>query len=974
MKRGSSKMDTMTNVYDESKTIIQNAIRDKKLVIFVGAGASVNSGIPLWPKAVEQIKARINPPVDDKENDLLKIPQFYYNSRCEKEYIDLIKEIFNFSNKKPNDIHRKIFDFNPSSVITTNYDDFLERAAAERGIFPEVIEQDSDISYTRSDNLIIKMHGGFKQNNFVFKEDDYLNYSRNFPLIETYIKAIFAAKVVLFVGYSYNDPDTKQLFNLIKSILRENFQQAYMINASDTYDENISKYYKYLGINVLYYQKLLKDSFDSEKIYDNTLNFLDYLLSIKQPNEISDKLYADIVHFNQLNYINSSRLSGVLSRYNATVDNNIIILHDSNLLDFFKSDHKTDEKFTIIKNVLEKAGFVKIVNNINLSSSLEYEYEEVYTFSSNDTVDEFYDFLYSLDYIGLKNYIDGINIIDDSTTNEEKYKVAHGYYELGEYTKCYSILKQLSGIYRREGNPIWLFITEFNKVYLGKLVQYWFNGINEREKSKIKLETQNIDLLALSAEYSGKYNSQIGEIMKYLLDFNFVYSTLYNVISSKETVEEQANTRYIVVSSEIEKLNYYVCSFYNLLQYNHFFIGHHSEVVTVFKQYVESVFCAMSRKQDISQNDLFVSKNVVLLQLPKYTILFAVNYLKEKELNKLFNKYEFEYFEISDDTMNNLLLIFNNLTNAALNNSLSIFQREKLFNALKILSYINLSLENLSKLMDSIIELEKASFFYTDEPEKVHHFLWRQYNLNKFHSNHEKLDLFILTISQNLNKRQYENVGHDSVYYKHLFGFCCNAIREIDPNFKANDLVYNDKLFSIWNFTIPLYKISSDEYRQRIHIKTIENLSSKFSLSLYKDAVFNEIVTPTPELEDKLHQYVQQIVEKRKTNRRISFPDPVHVVLEDLLSLRYEDKLLSTVRFNEFFSGQSDTWNFLYNMESFNYCSFDLKWLKTFGVNIKKQISQNKKAKTEIYKLFQAEFANDNYDQELLEDFVKYFL
>ena len=38
---------------------------------------------------------------------------------------------------------------------------------------------------------IIKMHGDFEHDNFVLKEDDYLSYSENFKLIETYIKSLY---------------------------------------------------------------------------------------------------------------------------------------------------------------------------------------------------------------------------------------------------------------------------------------------------------------------------------------------------------------------------------------------------------------------------------------------------------------------------------------------------------------------------------------------------------------------------------------------------------------------------------------------------------------------------------------------------------------------------------------------------------------------------------------------------------------
>ncbi|MFM9785980.1 SIR2 family protein, partial [Streptomyces scabiei] len=79
--------------------------------------------------------------------------------------------------------------------------------------------------YTKYNKQLIKMHGDFDHDNFVLKENDYLNYSNNFRLIENYVKAIVGSKVVLFVGYSFNDPDLKQIFNWIKSILGKDMRR-----------------------------------------------------------------------------------------------------------------------------------------------------------------------------------------------------------------------------------------------------------------------------------------------------------------------------------------------------------------------------------------------------------------------------------------------------------------------------------------------------------------------------------------------------------------------------------------------------------------------------------------------------------------------------------------------------------------------------------------------------------------------------
>lgn len=204
----------------ESIRILHEAYVSKKLVLFIGAGADVPSGLPLWSQAIKEFCNHMNIESDGADN--LRVPQYYYNSRGKKEYVELCRDIFCYKKELPiNKIHRKIVDFNVNTVITTNYTDFIEHEMNNRGHIYRVICQDKDLPYAKNENLIIKMHGDFEHDNFVLKEDDYLRYSDNFRLIETYIKSIIAKNVVLFVGYSFNDPDVKQLFAWVKDILGE---------------------------------------------------------------------------------------------------------------------------------------------------------------------------------------------------------------------------------------------------------------------------------------------------------------------------------------------------------------------------------------------------------------------------------------------------------------------------------------------------------------------------------------------------------------------------------------------------------------------------------------------------------------------------------------------------------------------------------------------------------------------------------
>lgn len=67
---------------------IQQASRTNKLVVFVGAGVSQNSGIPTWNNLISSMMDEL-PSELSKESDVLKLAQMYKDSRGHKEYMDI---------------------------------------------------------------------------------------------------------------------------------------------------------------------------------------------------------------------------------------------------------------------------------------------------------------------------------------------------------------------------------------------------------------------------------------------------------------------------------------------------------------------------------------------------------------------------------------------------------------------------------------------------------------------------------------------------------------------------------------------------------------------------------------------------------------------------------------------------------------------------------------------------------------------
>ena len=79
---------------------IQKAIREKTLVVFVGAGVSANSNVPTWGDLITKISKELNIQREIQQNDYLKIAQYYYN-KAPKTFFKNIKNFLD-GEWKPN--------------------------------------------------------------------------------------------------------------------------------------------------------------------------------------------------------------------------------------------------------------------------------------------------------------------------------------------------------------------------------------------------------------------------------------------------------------------------------------------------------------------------------------------------------------------------------------------------------------------------------------------------------------------------------------------------------------------------------------------------------------------------------------------------------------------------------------------------------------------------------------------------------
>lgn len=235
-----------------------DAARNNKLIIFSGAGVSLNSGIPdfnsLTNKILEGQKNQYTGSYSPSERleraeklDGLKIKQIT------KEIIE--GSVQKNKNLACQELLIKFFGDNPLKIVTTNFDTNLSKAAKKLKLKQERREEFFQPALPLGNNFngIVYLHGSISdEKNLVLTEEDFAKSYLEHGRTSSFLREIFAKYVILFIGYSFND---KLLQFLVKSgeYNHEDGKRFILIN-DEEYNQDPQKW-KVLGINAIPYNK-----------------------------------------------------------------------------------------------------------------------------------------------------------------------------------------------------------------------------------------------------------------------------------------------------------------------------------------------------------------------------------------------------------------------------------------------------------------------------------------------------------------------------------------------------------------------------------------------------------------------------------------------------------------------------------------------------------------------------------------------
>lgn len=696
---------------------IRTAIDTKKLVVFAGAGISIDAGIPSWNSLIEEMKSEIELPTN--EYDYLRIAQMYFNERQQKEYIEKVRNILKHKKIKHNQIHEEIFQLNPEHILTTNYDDLLEQVIKKRTLPFSVISKDNQFPYASNTNLLVKIHGDLDDTDIVLKEDDYINYSLNHPLIEGFIKSMFASKIILFVGYSFSDYNLKMIIQTVRNILGSDFQQAYLLSIDEKFHPIQREYLKNKGINVVNYFDAINNSGDNyitsylngenalkenyflkgENLTDKgqyLLNFLRFLSTYDKFNEplseknVIDQIYLSLDRFSEFTSLPPDFVANLYpfntsKKYVHNIEGNSLLTVNKNLENLFfnqlifeneeiKFNPPSDLKLT--KNQIEgyEEKLKTIIKKLNFSSIFFVikENEKPDSFGYKGWSNEYKKLQYKsspkcdclncrLERLELADVIKEVfnSNVNETTSVQFDLQVAYTHYKLGNFKQSCNLFDEIANKAWQTGKYFSYYIAKRNVKTLRNLVNFYERNLKEEEKKKLfkLMEDIDFDKLLFQIPYIGESEYKL---LKIIRDDE--------VLTSAEKIIEDTLTKIIDVYDGYKRGTSWSMSQYypQIVQVELFkIISFYTNNFIVIDEFIN--FTKVCRKAIEAFLVSYATSEEYTEKMKEFNKLFfdvAVFYGDPKEIKSLTQKYEINDLKFNEESLPEIIKSVNNFLNS----------------------------------------------------------------------------------------------------------------------------------------------------------------------------------------------------------------------------------------------------------------------------------------------------------------------
>ena len=226
----------MTNKYLKKfpQPLLDDLVDGRWLPI-VGAGLSRNAVLPyprtmpLWNELGEGIAEDLQDYEYANPTDAISA---YSHEFGRSKLIEKLSELLFIDEAQPGKTHRAFCALKFDIICTTNFDFLLERQYARNSISytPLINEDQLSIKLPISHIALLKLHGDLHHpDRLVATEEDYDAFLDRYPVIATYLANLLITRTPVLIGYSLEDPDFRQVWQVVGERLGEMRRPAYTL-------------------------------------------------------------------------------------------------------------------------------------------------------------------------------------------------------------------------------------------------------------------------------------------------------------------------------------------------------------------------------------------------------------------------------------------------------------------------------------------------------------------------------------------------------------------------------------------------------------------------------------------------------------------------------------------------------------------------------------------------------------------------
>jgi hypothetical protein len=188
-----------------------NALRERRVILFVGAGVSRNLGLPSFDQLIDHLAEELgfDPDIFRLFGDYLSLAEYY---RLQKGTLGPLRSWLDRKWHTGIDItssriHELIVKLKCPLVYTTNYDRWIEIAHKYYGVSYIKVVNVGDIPNVDASSVqIVKFHGDFDDDDsIILTESSYFGRLSFESPLDVKLRADVLGRTVLFIGYSLSD-------------------------------------------------------------------------------------------------------------------------------------------------------------------------------------------------------------------------------------------------------------------------------------------------------------------------------------------------------------------------------------------------------------------------------------------------------------------------------------------------------------------------------------------------------------------------------------------------------------------------------------------------------------------------------------------------------------------------------------------------------------------------------------------------